>query len=81
MLFVKIYLQKPTVYGFKGFKMKSDRTKKTIDDRRRVEVPHPSYQPNARELKEDLRLEGTFADAIKALVKSVKIRRVVPKRS
>ncbi len=46
-----------------------------------VEVPHPSYQPNARELNEDLRLNGTFEDAIKALIRPVKIRRVMPKRT
>ena len=45
-----------------------------------VEVPHPSYQPNTRELNEDLRLKGTFQDAIKALVSPAKIRRVMPKR-
>ena len=48
--------------------------------RREVEVIHPSYQPNARELKDDLRLEGTFEDAIKALVSPAKIRRVMAKR-
>ena len=29
---------------------------------REVEVPHPSYQPTAKELSEDLRLKGTFED-------------------
>ncbi len=53
---------------------------KRQDKPRTVEVPHPSYQPNARELKDDLRLEGTFKDAIKALVSPAKIRRVMPNR-
>ena len=48
--------------------------------RREVEVPHPSYQPNARELKEDLRLKGTFQDAMKALIRPVKLLKVMPKR-
>ena len=48
---------------------------------REVEVPHPSYQPNARELKEDLRLKGTFEDAVKALVRPVRVRKVMPKRA
>ena len=62
--------------------MKSEPIKKTTNDRHTVEVPHPSYQPNARELKEDLRLDGTFADAIRALVKPVKVRHVkTPKGS
>ena len=51
------------------------------EKRSEVEVPHPSYQPNARELNEDLRLKGTFEDAIKALIRPVKIRRVMPKRA
>ena len=54
--------------------------KPKIPQPREVEVPHSSHQPNARELKEDLRLEVTFEDAIKALVKPVKIHRVTPKR-
>ena len=47
---------------------------------REVEVPDPSYQPNAEELRQDLRLQGTFEDAIKALVAPVRIRRVMPRK-
>jgi hypothetical protein len=47
---------------------------------REVEVPHPSYQPTAKELRDDLRLKGTFKDAIKALVSPAKIHRVMPNR-
>ena len=46
--------------------------------RRTIEVPHPSYQPNVLELKADLRLKGTFKDAVKALVRPVRVRRVMP---
>ena len=46
---------------------------------RPVEVPHPSYQPTAKELSEDLRLNGTFQDAVKALLRPVKVRKVMPK--
>ena len=46
--------------------------------RRTVEVPHPSYQPNARELKADLRLKETFKDVVKALVRPVCVRLVMP---
>ncbi len=46
-----------------------------------VEVPHPSYQPTAKELREDLRLPGTFKDAVKALLRTVRVRKVMPKRS
>lgn len=45
-----------------------------------VEVPDPSYQPSRSELREDLRVKGTFQDAIKALVRPVKVRKVVPKK-
>ena len=45
-----------------------------------VEVPHPSYQPTAKELREDLRLKGTFEDGIKALLRPVRVRKVMPKR-
>ena len=47
---------------------------------REVEVPDSSYQPNAEELRQDLRLQGTFEDAIKALVAPVRIRRVMPRK-
>ena len=43
-----------------------------------VEIVHPSYQPTAKELREDLRLKGTFDDAIKALVLPVRVRQVMP---
>ena len=48
---------------------------------RPVEVPHPSYQPTAKELREDLRLKGTFEDAVKALLSPVRVRKVMPKRT
>ena len=46
-----------------------------------VEVPHTDYQPTAKELREDLRLKGTFEDAIKALVRPVRVRQVMPPKS
>ena len=45
-----------------------------------VRVPHPSYQPNAQELREDLRLKGQFEDAVKALVRPVRVRQVMPQK-
>ena len=47
-------------------------------DRQIVRVPNPSYQPSAKELREDLRLKGTFKNAIKALVSPVRVRQVMP---
>ena len=56
--------------------MKSD-----SDNKPTVEVPHPAYQPTAKELREDLRLKGTFEDSIKALVRPVRVRQVMPPKS
>ena len=46
-----------------------------------VQVPHPSYQPSAKELREDLRLKGTFEDAVKALVRPFSVRQVMPPKT
>ena len=46
-----------------------------------VEAPHPSYQPSAKELREDLRLKGTFEDAVKALVRPFSVRQVMPPKT
>ncbi len=43
---------------------------------RKVKIVHPSYQPSRAELREDLRLPATFDQAIKALVRPVKIEYV-----
>ena len=47
---------------------------------RDVEVPDPSCQPTAEELRQDLRLKGTFEDAIKALRRPARILRVMPRK-
>ena len=52
-----------------------------LEEPREAKVPHPSYQPTAKELSEDLRLKGTFEDAIKALVRPVRVRKVMRARS
>ena len=43
-----------------------------------IEVPHRTYQPTAKELRDDLRLKGTFEEAIKGLVRPVRVRQVMP---
>ena len=53
-------------------------TKPTTPPQPTAQVPHPSYQPSAKELREDLRLEGTFEDAVEALVRPVRVRQVMP---
>ncbi len=45
-----------------------------------VELVKSTYQPSRAELREDLRLQGTFKEAIQALVKPAKIRKVIPKK-
>ena len=41
-----------------------------------VEIPDQSYQPSVKELNADIRVPGTFEDAVKALVSPVKVRRI-----
>lgn len=41
-----------------------------------VELPEERYQPSVAELREPVRLPGTFEDAIKALVRPTKTRRI-----
>ena len=41
-----------------------------------VEVIHQAYQPSKAELEADLRLKGTFKQAIQAVLRPVRIRRV-----
>ena len=54
------------------------RTTAPSTDRPIARVPHPSYQPSAQELRDDLRLKGQFEDAVKALVSPVRVRQVMP---
>ncbi len=39
------------------------KTRKTPPTPREVEIIHPSYQPSAAELREDLRINATFEEA------------------
>ncbi len=41
-----------------------------------VKVVHPSYQPSKAELKEDVRLDATFEEAVDALAQPVSIRHI-----
>ena len=45
-----------------------------------VEIVSHDYQPSRAELREDLRIKGTFKEAIQALVKPVRIRKVMPEK-
>lgn len=52
--------------------------KRAKPEPRTIEVRNRSYQPSRAELREDLRLEHTFEETIKALVQRVKGRKVMP---
>ena len=55
----------------------SKESKASKPARRTLELVHPSYQPSAAELREDLRMGSTWEDferAAKALVRPVKVR-------
>ena len=43
---------------------------------REVELLHPSYQPNKAELEEDLRVDATFEEAVRALARPAKVNYV-----
>ena len=46
---------------------------KNRQDRPVVDIPHPSYQPSVAELREDMRVNATFDQAIEALARPVTI--------
>ena len=48
---------------------------------RKVEVPHPSYQPSKAELEEDMRVDATFEEAVAALARPAVVNYIPrPKR-
>ena len=51
-----------------------------LESRPTLELVSHDYQPSRAELREDLRLKETFEEAAKALVKPVKIRKVMPNK-
>ena len=57
--------------------MKKKPTRPAITSPPSVDVPHPAYQPSAKELREDLRIAGTFKDAVTALVRPVNVCQVM----
>ena len=50
------------------------------ENSREVEVPGPSYQPTAAELREDLRVNATFEEAARAVTEPVRVRYTDPRR-
>ena len=53
-------------------------TKSTKPTPPEIQVVHHSYQPSKAELEADLRLKGTFKAAVKALLRPVRVRQVMP---
>ncbi|MCY4596806.1 MAG: hypothetical protein OXC19_18655 [Bryobacterales bacterium] len=45
-----------------------------------VDLIAPSYQPNAKELREDLRINATMEELGKAVTRTVKVRYVKPRK-
>ena len=50
-----------------------------FDEQPIVELPPQPYQPSKAELEADLRLKGTFKQAIQAVLRPVRTRRLRPK--
>ncbi len=55
------------------------KTGKTPPKPREVEIIHLSYQPSAAELREELRINATFEEAVEAVVRPARIRYMLPK--
>ena len=49
-------------------------------ERRIVELPHYSYQPSVAELNEDMRVDASFEELVKAVLQPAKIRYVMPRK-
>jgi len=74
------HLERSAKFKQHGIISRHMKTGKTPPKPREVEIIHPSYQPSAAELREDLRIDATFEEAVKALVKPVRIQYVLPKK-
>ena len=45
-----------------------------------IELPHHSYQPSVAELNEDMRVDATFEELVKAVLQPARIRYVTPRK-
>ena len=45
-----------------------------------IELPHHSYQPSVAELNEDMRVDASFEELVKAVLRPAKIRYVMPRK-
>ena len=58
----------------------ANQTKQGKPEPRIIELPHYSYQPSVAELNEDMRVDASFEELVKAVLKPVKIRYVMAPR-
>ena len=58
----------------------ANKTKQDKPDPRIIELPHHSYQPSVVELNEDMRVDASFDELVKAVLQSAKIRYVMPRK-
>ncbi len=56
------------------------KTRKIPPTPREVEIIHPSYQPSAAELREDISVDATFEEVVAACLQPVRIRYVMPEK-
>jgi hypothetical protein len=59
--------------------MKS-KTKQDTPEPRIIELPHHSYQPSVAELNEDMRVDASFEELVKAVLQPVRVRYVMPRK-
>ena len=55
-------------------------TKRDKLEPRIVELPHYSYRPSVVALNEDIRVDASFKELVKAVLQPVKIRYVMPRK-
>ncbi len=58
----------------------ANQTKKDKPEPRIIELPHHSYQPSVAELNEDMRVDASFEELVKAVLQPAKIRYVMPRK-
>ena len=58
----------------------ANQSKKNKPKPRIIELPHHSYQPSVAELNEDIRVDASFEELVKAVLQPAKIRYVMPRK-
>ena len=58
----------------------ANQTDRDKPEPRIVELPHHSCQPSVAELNEDMRVDASFEELVKAVLRPAKIRYVMPRK-